>query len=61
MDNSSALREVVFRVIKDIEQKGIDVLSERISGEFAGFRGLELAFVFNRLRSFDVIEKASVN
>jgi predicted ABC-class ATPase len=57
MDNKSTLREVVNRVIKDIDENGIDVISDKISGHFAWFRGLELAFTLNRLRGFDVIQK----
>jgi predicted ABC-class ATPase len=58
MDKKSSLREVVHRVIKDIDENGIDVISDKISGHFAWFRGLELAFTLNRLRGFDVIQKS---
>ncbi len=57
MDNKTPLREVVHLVIKDIEDNGIDIISDKISGHFAGFRGLELAFALNRLRGFNVIQK----
>ena len=57
MDNQTTLRDVVNRVIKDIDENGIDVISDKISGHFAWFRGLELAFTLNRLRGFDVIQK----
>ena len=57
MDNKSTLHEVVLRVIKDIDENGIDVISDKISGHFAWFRGLELAFTLNRLRGFDVIQQ----
>ena len=57
MDNKTPLREVVHRVIKDIDENGIDVISDKISGHFAWFRGLELAFTLNRLRGFDVIQQ----
>jgi len=57
MDKKLSLHEIVLRVIKDIEEYGIDVISEKISGHFAWFRGLELALTLNRLRSFDVIQK----
>jgi hypothetical protein len=40
-----------------VKLHGIDVLSDRIKGHFAWFRDLELAFTFNRLRAFDVIQK----
>ena len=58
MDGATPLGEVVRRVAKDMDEKGIDVISDRISGHFAWFRGLELAFTLNRLRGFDVRLKA---
>jgi predicted ABC-class ATPase len=57
IDRKTPLCEVSQRVIKDIELHGIDIISDRISGHFAWFRHLELAFVLNRLRSLDVIQK----
>ena len=57
MDGQNTLRKVVEHVMKDIELHGIDIISKRISGHFAWFRGLELAFTLNRLRSFNVIQK----
>jgi hypothetical protein len=57
MDGQNTLRKVVDHVMKDIEVHGIDIISKRISGHFAWFRGLELAFTLNRLRSFDVNQK----
>ena len=57
MDEEAALKEVCEGVISDIEEGGLDVLSDRISGNFAGFRAIELAFTFNRLRGFEVRQK----
>jgi len=57
MDEELTLEEIIRRTIKDIEEKGIDIISERISGHFASFRGLELALTMNRLRSFNVMQK----
>ena len=57
MDNQTSLREIVERVIRDIEEKGLDVLSDRISGHHAQFRSFELAFALNRLRGFEVIQQ----
>ncbi len=54
MDEKASLKEIVARVMNDIEIHGLDILSDRISGNFAGFRGMELAFTFNRLRGADV-------
>ena len=52
MDGKATLRQVVERVQSDIEGSGLDILSDRISGHFASFRALELAFAINRLRGF---------
>ena len=52
MDGKAALRQVVEHVQHDIETNGLDILSDRISGHFASFRALELAFAINRLRGF---------
>ncbi len=57
MDRKTSLREVIDRVARDIEANGIDVISDKISGHFARFRGIELACTLNRLRSFDVYVK----
>ncbi len=57
LDKKTSLREVILQVMKDIEERGLDVLSDKISGHFAWFRGLELAFTLNRLRDFNVIQK----
>ncbi len=60
MDNKATLREVIQRVQKDIDEQGLDIVSDKISGHFASFRGLELAFALNRLRGFDVTQKKIV-
>ncbi len=57
MDNQTSLREIVERVIRDVEEKGLDILSDRISGHYAQFRSFELAFALNRLRGFEVIQQ----
>ena len=57
MDGKTPLKEIIDRVILDLEEKGLDILSEKISGNFARFRWFELAFALNRLRGFEVIQK----
>lgn len=57
MGSNRTLREVVELVNADIEEQGLDILTDRISGHFALFRSLELAFAINRLRGFDVQQK----
>ena len=57
MKDDTSLAEATRMVIKDIEKHGIDIISEKISGHFAAFRSLELAFTLNRIRGFDVRQK----
>ncbi len=54
MDGERTLKQVIDLVMADIEENGLDILSERISGHFAQFRSYELAFALNRMRSFAV-------
>ncbi|RLC51077.1 MAG: ATPase [Candidatus Cloacimonadota bacterium] len=57
MNNDRTLREIIDLVSEDIKMNGLDIISPRISGNFAWFRGLELAFTMNRLRELDVVQK----
>lgn len=54
MDGNRTLREVVERVVADIEKDGLDVLVPYIMGELAVFRGIELASAINRMRTLKV-------
>lgn len=54
MDGKTTLRHIVERVITDIEEKGLDILDNRISGNLAQIRCFELAFALNRLRGLKV-------
>ncbi len=56
IDKETPLSEVVRRVITDIDENGLDVLSKKMSGHFARFRGLELAFAINRMRGLNVLQ-----
>jgi predicted ABC-class ATPase len=51
VDGNRSLAQVLECLQEDIETKGLDVLSPRISGNLAYFRPLELACALNRLRS----------
>jgi hypothetical protein len=51
MDGGRTIKQVVDRVIQDIDAQSLDVLSHYISGDVARFRGLELAAAINRLRT----------
>jgi predicted ABC-class ATPase len=54
MDGKRLLTAIVDSVLKEVEEKGLDVLSPRPVGDFAGFRNLELAAAINRLRTLRV-------
>jgi predicted ABC-class ATPase len=56
MDGERTLKQVLDLVMQDIEDNGLDILSEKISGHFAQFRAYELAFTLNRMRSFNVTQ-----
>jgi len=56
MDSKATLREVIEHVIADIKENGLDVISNKISGHFAEFRELELAFAINRLKNLKVTQ-----
>lgn len=53
-DADTALAELLHRLGRDIEHKGLDVISESPIGDYAGFRPLDLAGVLNRLRSLRI-------
>lgn len=54
-DGKIPLKEIIHKLMCDIEKNGLDVLNNRASGYFAEFRGLELAFAINRLRALKII------
>jgi hypothetical protein len=56
MDGQRPLNEVVDRVIADINRRGLDILSPYVTGDIAGFRGIELAAAINRMRTLEVIQ-----
>ncbi|MDP8207218.1 MAG: ABC-ATPase domain-containing protein [Candidatus Electryonea clarkiae] len=53
MDGKTRLRDVLDRVAKDIKNDGLDILDQRLTGDLAQFRDLELAATLNRMRDFD--------
>lgn len=57
MNGDRTLKEVVDFVLNDIADKGLDLLSAMPVGDYATFRGLELAAAINRLRTLSVNKK----
>jgi predicted ABC-class ATPase len=51
------MRELITRCMQVLEERGLDGLSERISGHFACFRDIELACALNRLRHLHVQQR----
>ncbi len=54
LDNKQTLPEVLDRVMNDINQQGLDVITHFTQGELALFRRFELAAALNRLRTLKV-------
>jgi len=50
LDGARTLSSATELIMKALEEGGLDRIDERRSGEYAAFRGLELAAVLNRLR-----------
>jgi len=59
MDGKRTMREVVEAVLREVREQGLDVLSSRPVGDYAAFRGLELAAAVNRLRTLSVTQRTS--
>ncbi len=53
-DGSLSLNTLVGRVIDDINENGLDVLTSYITGESARFRALDLAGAINRMRTLKI-------
>ncbi|MCT7987877.1 ABC-ATPase domain-containing protein [Laspinema olomoucense] len=54
MDGRRSLREILDRVMADIDEQGLDVLTRFPEGDLVRFRPLELAAALNRLRTLQV-------
>jgi predicted ABC-class ATPase len=54
INDERSLREIIDLVMRDIDAKGLDILTDFIQGDLALFRGFELAAALNRLRTLQV-------
>ncbi|MDX1663337.1 MAG: ABC-ATPase domain-containing protein, partial [Candidatus Promineifilaceae bacterium] len=54
MDGERTLVEIVDRVMADVENRGLDVLTPYLVADLAAFRRFELAAALNRLRTLEV-------
>lgn len=57
LDRQLCLSEILDRVGQDVRKSGLDVLSNRVAGEYAEFRRFELAAALNRLRGLEVEQR----
>ncbi len=57
MDGKRTVKEIVDAVLQAIEAESLDVLGPWPAGDYAAFRGLELAAAINRLRTLVVRQK----
>jgi len=57
MNGKNTLNDVINHVMRDIENRGLDILSPWPVGNYAEFRGLELASAINRSRALKVKPK----
>ncbi|MGF1567035.1 MAG: ABC-ATPase domain-containing protein [Nodosilinea sp.] len=58
MTDNAPLSAVIAAVMADVDQYGLDCLSEWPMGDLVSFRGLELAAAINRLRSLQTKHEA---
>ncbi|RME67480.1 MAG: ATPase [Nitrospirae bacterium] len=54
MDGKATVKEVVQRVMEDLKNNGLDILSPHVRGDLAIFRPFELAATLNRYRPLKV-------
>jgi len=54
MDGQRSLNEILDRIFHDISEKGLNIVGNSRSGNYAMFRRFELAAALNRLRSLEV-------
>lgn len=57
MDGKTTLKEVIALVQKDIDRKGLDILTPFLTGDLVRFRGIELAAAINRMRTLSMKQK----
>ena len=55
MDGTNSVDQIIEKVEKEIDQQKLDVLDQRLTGDIARFRGIDLAAVLNRIRDLKVV------
>jgi predicted ABC-class ATPase len=59
MDGSRTVCDIVERIARDVDEKGLDELSPRPVGDYARFRPQEFASAMNRLRTLSVVQRTT--
>ena len=54
MTEGKTLGAVIEEVMKEIDEKGLSILSPHPRGDYAYFRGIELAAAINRMRGLEI-------
>jgi len=54
MDGKRTLRQILDGIAAEIAERGLDVIGDRPTGDYAAFRKIELAAAINRLRTLKV-------
>lgn len=57
INGQKTLNEIINIFMRELDDKGFDIFDEKISGQYAEFRGLELASAINRLRGIKMKQK----
>jgi predicted ABC-class ATPase len=61
MDEARTIDEVIRLVMDEVAAHGIDILDGKLTGDIAGFRGLDMAMALNRMRGFEVKQVAKAH
>jgi predicted ABC-class ATPase len=61
MDGKLSLKEVIDRVMAELDNGGLDGLGPYLMGDLARFRSFELAAAINRMRSLEVLQAGVSN
>ncbi len=54
-EGTAPIKEVIDGLMREVDRRGLDILSDRISGHFARFRDIELASALNRMRGVQIV------
>jgi predicted ABC-class ATPase len=56
INSKTSLKKIIDQLICELDKNGLDILNDKVSGHFANFRDLDLAFAINRLRDLKIAD-----